>query len=66
MLTTYHQTSIIAPIMAMITQYNQAAGKAFEKGDDNKAHALRAEAIRLTILIADIKTELPMPIAGKR
>jgi hypothetical protein len=52
--------------MGMIAEYNKAAGKAFEKGDDEKAQALRGEAIRLTTVIANIKTELPMPAPETR
>lgn len=64
--TTYHQTNIINPLVDMATKYNKAAGKAFEKGDDTLANALRAEAVKLTTLIADIKTELPTPREGVR
>ena len=64
--TIYHQTNIINPLVDMATKYNKAAGKAFEKGDDTLANALRAEAVKLTTLIADIKTELPTPREGVR
>jgi len=57
--TNYHQGNIINPLMDMATKYNKAAGKAFEKGDDTLANALREEAIKLTTLVANIKTELP-------